>query len=206
VQLIALGAESGSEGAHGRRQCLSATYYAVAKRPNALGALRRSDSHVGALASIHRCASCWLTKPGIWSRLPSGHATRTYHPEADLRGRASKAGLELGSFIARDSRNTIGQNATPFILFQCQGAQAGQMLSWSRLDGTRNRRFRFRGVRSLGGWNICFLWRDRPKRDSLSLIRLPAWLRKSHTPKQRRAIGTRPKACALFRRGSVTGA
>jgi hypothetical protein len=47
------------------RQCLSPTYYAVAKRPNALGALRRSDSHADALPSIHCCASCCVTKPGI---------------------------------------------------------------------------------------------------------------------------------------------
>jgi hypothetical protein len=74
-------------------------YYGVAKRPNAPGALQRSDSHDRALTSIHRCASCCVTKPGMWSRLPSGHATRTYHPRADFSGRASNAGFELASFI-----------------------------------------------------------------------------------------------------------
>ena len=41
----------------------------------------------------HCCASRCETKPGIWSRLPLSQATRTYHPEADVRGRASKVGF-----------------------------------------------------------------------------------------------------------------
>jgi hypothetical protein len=40
-------------------------YDAVARRPNTADALQRSDSHPGALTSIHRCASCCVTKPGI---------------------------------------------------------------------------------------------------------------------------------------------
>jgi hypothetical protein len=40
-------------------------YDAVARRPNTADVLQRSDSHPGALTSIHRCASCCVTKPGI---------------------------------------------------------------------------------------------------------------------------------------------
>jgi hypothetical protein len=83
------------------------TYDAVTRRPNASGALQRSDKHAGALPSIHRCASCCVTKPGIWSRLPLGQATWTYHPRVDVRGRASKAGFEFGLFIAGASRKNI---------------------------------------------------------------------------------------------------
>jgi hypothetical protein len=52
-------------GSSHRRQCQSATNDAVARRPNAADVLRRSDNHAGALTSIHRCASRWVTKPGI---------------------------------------------------------------------------------------------------------------------------------------------
>jgi hypothetical protein len=84
----------------------SPTYDAVAKRPNASGALQRSDNQAGALPSIQRCASCCVTKPGTCSRLPLGQATRTYHPEADLSGRASKAGFVLSSSTKGASRKT----------------------------------------------------------------------------------------------------
>jgi hypothetical protein len=80
----------------------SAIYDAVARRPNASGA--RSDNQAGALPSIQRCASCCVTKPATCSRLPLGQATRTYHPEADLRGRASNAGFVLTSSTRGTSR------------------------------------------------------------------------------------------------------
>jgi hypothetical protein len=66
----------------------------TAKRSS--GALLCADNHVGAFSSIQRCASCFEAKPGIWNRLPLTQATRTYHPEADVRRRASKAGFGLG--------------------------------------------------------------------------------------------------------------
>jgi hypothetical protein len=83
----------------------SNAYDAAARRPNTADVLRRSESHPGALTSIHRCASCCVTKPGMWSCLPLGHATRTYHPRADFSERASNAGFELGSFIMGASRS-----------------------------------------------------------------------------------------------------
>jgi hypothetical protein len=80
---------------------------AVARRPNETGwALLRSDNHAGAFPSIQHCASCCEMKPGIWSRLPLGQATRTYHPQADLRRRASKAGFEFGSSMIRNLRDS----------------------------------------------------------------------------------------------------
>jgi hypothetical protein len=53
-----------------------------------------SDSHAFAFCSIQRTASRWETKPGMCSRLPCGQTTRTYHPFADDKLRASKAGFE----------------------------------------------------------------------------------------------------------------
>jgi hypothetical protein len=61
-----------------------------------------SDNHAGAFPSIQRCASCWETKPGIWSRLPLGQATRTYHPEAELRRCVSNAGFEFSLSMTRN--------------------------------------------------------------------------------------------------------
>jgi hypothetical protein len=57
---------------------------------------RCANNHVIAFSSIQRCASTFEPKPGMCSRLPLGQATRTYHPIADVSGRASKAGFELG--------------------------------------------------------------------------------------------------------------
>jgi len=96
----------------------STTYDPVARRPNASGTPQRSDNQAGALPSIQRCASCWVTKPGTWSCLPLGQVTRTYHPDADLRGRASKVGFELGSVIIGASplwpdHRTAGNAHTP---------------------------------------------------------------------------------------------
>src|SRR5260370_38488904 len=62
-------------------------------------AINGSVNAAGARPSIEGCASCCVTKPKIASRLPGGEATRTYHPEADMRRRASKPGFELGSSL-----------------------------------------------------------------------------------------------------------
>jgi hypothetical protein len=89
---------------------ISRHYDEVARRPNASGALRRSDTQAGALPSIQRCASCCVTKPGTCSHLPLGQPTRTYHPEADLRGRASRTGFELDSSTIGDSKKIPTRN------------------------------------------------------------------------------------------------
>ena len=58
-----------------------------------------SDTQERAFVSIHRNASCCEMKPGIWSRFPCDHATRTYHPGTDFKRRASKIGSAFGSFM-----------------------------------------------------------------------------------------------------------
>ena len=69
-----------------------------------------SETHARDFVSIHRNASCCETKPGMWSRLPWAHATRTYHPGADFSRRASKAGSAFGSFMIGTVRLPCRQN------------------------------------------------------------------------------------------------
>jgi hypothetical protein len=58
-----------------------------------------SETQARDLVSIHRRASCSEMNPGMWSRLPWDHATRTYHPGADFNRRASKEGSAFSSFM-----------------------------------------------------------------------------------------------------------
>ena len=67
--------------------------------------ISRSDSHAFAFSSIQRTASRRDTKPGMCSRLPCGQTTRTYHPCADDKLRASKAGFESCPNMIRPASN-----------------------------------------------------------------------------------------------------
>ena len=72
---------------------------------NASVPISRSDSHAFAFSSIQRAASRCDTKPGMCSRLPCGQTTRTYHPCADDKLRASKAGFDSCSNMIRPASN-----------------------------------------------------------------------------------------------------
>jgi hypothetical protein len=117
-----------------RRYCAIGELRCGPRRPNETGwALLRSDNHAGAFPSIQHCASCCEMKPGIWSRFPLGQATRTYHPQADLRRRASKAGFEFSSSM-------IGTFATSTLhITRCSSFIAISMADLPRRRGSRER-------------------------------------------------------------------